>query len=239
MACSRPMLPASESAPTRWWSPTTTTEMCSPAGSRGCFEAYGHDAAHILDGGLCAPGSRPDSRSNPASAARDPPRPPLRASVGRRADRPRRCARRAGRRRARSSTRARPPSTPAPNTRPPGRPHPRSDHVPYTDLLARRRPVPRAGASSPPASPRPASTPTAPVVAYCNGGVSATVVAHAVRARRRAAAADLRRLLERVGQPRRHPRRHGRVAPDTCPVACPRARLSGYDRHCAGRGTAA
>ena len=39
----------------------------------------------------------------------------------------------------------------------------------------------------------------APVVAYCNGGVSATVVAHAVELAGGAPAPDLRRLLERVG----------------------------------------
>ena len=74
--------------------------------------------------------------------------------------------------------------------------------MPYTDLLAadgRFLPPPelrdrleRAGVDL-----------AAPAVAYCNGGVSATVVGKRHRARRRPAGRGLRRFLERVGLARR------------------------------------
>jgi thiosulfate/3-mercaptopyruvate sulfurtransferase len=173
--CSRPTPPGSASVPTRWWSPTTTT---SSAGRRIVLvlRSYGHAAGHVLDGGLSAWTSRGCPLEAGTSSRRLPIRHPCRPA-GRVIDLD-------GMRRAildgaaagcpqgRGVQRPRDPRAPCGHI-------PGALNVPYKSLLdgdGRFLPADRlaellAGYGV---------DLDRPIVAYCNGGVSATAVANAV-----------------------------------------------------------
>ena len=70
--CSRPTPPGSASAPTRWWSPTTTTSTCWPAGSCWCSAATATPPATCWTAG-CRPGRPKAARSRAETSSRRRP----------------------------------------------------------------------------------------------------------------------------------------------------------------------
>ena len=203
----------------RWWSPTTTTETRSPAGSCGCCAATAtapptcSTAASRLGRGRAA------ARAGRRARRRRPTRPTARPRRGHGLIDLAAVRGALGRRRASRSTPA--PTaeyTGAETPRPPRRPHPGRASTCPTPTCWRRRPVPRAGRAAPAGCrgrgrPRPARGRLLQRRRLGHRGRERR------RARRRARPRRLRRLLERVGQPRRHPGRR-RLTRPACPVAC-------------------